>query len=115
MKAHKAYGIAANQVTPGPLVRIIAVTTKEYVGAMFNPEILKKLGGIISEKETCLSLKGEYPVPRIQQIEVSFRNIAGEARTIVFEGLGAIVVQHEIDHLNGVLASDYFDSAPEIS
>jgi peptide deformylase len=113
MKSHKAYGVAANQVTPGPLVRIIAISTKEFKGAMFNPEVVKQEGSIISEREKCLSLKDEFAVPRSSKVTVSFLDIFNNPRSITFEDFSSIVVQHEIDHLNGILASDYFDNAPE--
>lgn len=115
VKSHKAYGIAANQVFPGPLVRIIALATKEFTGAMFNPEVVELSGEIMSIEEGCLSLKEDYKVPRMSTAIVSFQNISGEPKTLTFEGVGAIVVQHEIDHLNGILASDYFDKPEEPS
>jgi peptide deformylase len=115
VKANKAYGIAANQVFPGPLIRIIAVATKEYTGAMFNPEIVSFEGEITSMDEGCLSLKQEYKVPRMSIALVSFQTISGETKTISFKGVSSIVVQHEIDHLNGILASDYFDKSKEPS
>lgn len=109
MRAHKAYGIAANQVTPGDLVRIIAVTTKEYTGAMFNPEIQTAEGPVVKELEACLSLRQAYAVPRSSQVTVSFEISSGEKKSLIFNGIGAVIVQHEIDHINGILASDYFD------
>jgi peptide deformylase len=115
VKAHKAYGIAANQVFPGPLVRIIAIATKEYTGAMFNPVIDKVEGEITSMNEGCLSLRREYKIPRLNIAIVSFQTISGEAKTITFQNVSSIVVQHEIDHLNGILASDYFDKSGEPS
>lgn len=107
MKSHKAYGVAANQVFPGPLVRIIAVNTKEYNGAMFNPEIVERLGTIISLQEQCLSLPADYKIPRISEVIVKFQTITGNHKIVHFKGLSSAVVQHEIDHLSGILASDY--------
>ena len=106
MKAHKAYGIAANQVEPGELVRIIAVNTSTYKGAMFNPEILSK-EGVICEKEGCLSLKEEFQVFRAKMIRAKWKNISGIEIEQIFQGMDAVIIQHEIDHLNGILASDY--------
>lgn len=107
MNAHKALGIAANQVNPGELVRIIAVNIKEYKSAMFNPEIIEKSTETISIKEGCLSRKDQVVVPRAQKITVRFWDIAGVEKTLELQDLSAIVVQHEIDHLNGILTSDY--------
>lgn len=107
MNAHKALGIAANQVNPGELVRIIAVNIKELKGAMFNPVIVEKSDETVSIKEGCLSQKEQRSVPRSKKITVKYQNMLGEEKSLELEGLSAIVVQHEVDHLDGKLTIDY--------
>lgn len=107
MKAHKALGIAANQVFPGELVRIIAVDTVPFKGAMFNPEIIEKseLGTIL--KEGCLSTRERVEMNRPFRVTVKFFDISNREQTLEFMDLDSHVVQHEIDHLNGIVISDF--------
>ena len=107
MKAHEALGIAANQVFPGELVRIIAIKTSKYTGAMFNPEVVKKSDLSTTLKEGCLSSKEQVGVWRPYSVAVKFLDMKNEEQTIEFYDLDSHVVQHEIDHLNGILINDY--------
>lgn len=107
MQAHKALGIASNQTDCGYLLRIIAVNIKEFKGAMFNPEILEKGSETISIEEGCLSQKQRTSVPRAKTLKVKFQDKFSKEQILELEGLSAIVVQHEVDHLNGILMSDY--------
>lgn len=109
MKALKASGLAANQVFPGELVRIIAVDTREYKGAMFNPKVISSSGEIIAIPEGCLSLDDIYKVPRMSEVNVEFQDMSGKTRNMKFSGINSIIVQHEMDHLDGILARDYFE------
>lgn len=107
MNAHKALGVASNQTHVAFALRIIAVNLKEYKGVMFNPVILERSEDTIALREGCLSRKEEAVVLRAKNIKVEFKNKAGESRTLELQGLSAVVVQHEIDHLDGKLTSDY--------
>jgi peptide deformylase len=107
MKAHGALGIAANQVNPGELVRIIAVNTKDFKGAMFNPEIIEKSEATDVLKEGCLSTKQRIEMTRPITVKVKFFTIGNEEKTLEFNGLDSHVVQHEIDHLFGKVISDF--------
>lgn len=107
MKAHNALGIAANQVFPGELVRIIAVSTKSFTGAMLNPEMMQKSETTSELKEGCLSTKERVKMTRPDKITVKFFTLNNEEKTLDFEGLDAHVVQHEMDHLMGIVISDF--------
>jgi peptide deformylase len=72
-----------------------------------NPEITKKDGSTISE-EGCLSVPGNYAkVERAEEITVKALNENGEAFELEADGLLAICIQHELDHLKGKLFIDY--------
>jgi peptide deformylase len=78
---------------------------------LINPEILEKDGVAVTE-EGCLSVPGYYEeVERANHIRVRFLDRQGEPREEEFEGLLAVCVQHEIDHLNGKLFVDYLSEA----
>lgn len=107
LKAADGLGIASNQVHPGECVRIIAIKTKEYSGAMFNPEVIQKSTETSPLKEGCLSSRHKVNVTRSAKIKVRFQTMTEEVKELEFEGLSAHVVLHEIDHLFGVLIADY--------
>lgn len=102
--------MAAPQV--GLLQRIIAVdTTRSQAEGisliMFNPKIISSEGRK-KTTEGCLSLPGRsIVVKRSKRIKVRYQNIEGEELVQEFRNLQAIVIQHEIDHLNGKLMTDY--------
>jgi peptide deformylase len=109
MKAHKAVGLAANQV--GKPIRIITIDTPDFSGIMFNPEILSKSTDILPFPEGCLSIKGKIinTNARVQSIEVRWQDKSGTYNQKEFKDLTAVVIQHEIDHLSGILMIDYGD------
>lgn len=106
----KGLGIAAPQV--GENLRICVVllnydTPNEVVVPMVNPEILGHGEEITVAEEGCLSLPGCYAnVERWERVMVEYCDLKGEKRVLSLEGLNARVVQHEIDHLDGVLFVD---------
>ena len=101
--AHKqeCVGMAANMI--GVLKRIIVFDNGgEYV-VMFNPEVIKK-SEPYDTAEGCLSLLGDpRPVKRYKTIKVSFQTAELKPRIKTFTGFPAQIIQHEIDHCNGVL------------
>ncbi len=109
MYAAPGIGLAAPQV--GESIRLMVVDVREgeepqnpYI--FFNPEIVEKKGSYIDE-EGCLSFPGIYAnVPRFEEIEVSALNENGEEFQIKADGMLARCIQHELDHLNGVLFID---------
>ncbi len=107
MKAHKALGLAANQV--GKPLRIITVNTPDFSGIMFNPEILSKSDELQRFLEGCLSAKGKTidTNSRAKSIEVRWQEKDGSYNQREFKDLTAVVIQHEVDHLLGIMMTDY--------
>jgi len=76
--------------------------------ALINPEIVKYEGTIVADYEGCLSVKNVYgKVPRHTKIRVRATNIDGEEVRFKAEGFLARVIQHEIDHTNGIVFIDH--------
>jgi len=76
--------------------------------ALINPEIVKYEGTIEADYEGCLSVKGIYgKVPRHTKVRVKALNIDGEEVRFKAEGFLARVIQHEIDHTNGIVFIDH--------
>lgn len=103
LTAHKdsCVGMAANMI--GVRKRIIAFDNEGKYMVMFNPEIIKKSGPYDTE-ESCLSLLGgPRKCKRFQSIKVQWQNEKFETRIKTFTGWIAQIIQHEIDHCNGVL------------
>ncbi len=70
----------------------------------FNPKIVDYSGNMTSLDEGCLSFPGIYlPIKRYDRIRLRYREPNGEMQLKTFEGYTAHVIQHEVDHLNGVL------------
>lgn len=105
MKKADGVGLAAPQL--GILQRIIVIAPPDVrPQALINPKILKKEGEQIGV-EGCLSIPGLYgDVKRAEYIEVEALDRKGREYVFELEGLPARVVQHEIDHLEGVLFID---------
>ena len=94
-------GMAANMI--GVLKRIIAFDNEGTYMTMFNPEIVK-LSGPYDTQESCLSLLGgPRPCKRYQTIKVQWQNEQFQTRIKTFTGWSAQIIQHEIDHCNGIL------------
>ena len=94
-------GMAANMI--GVLKRIIAVEAEDggYL-VLFNPVILKK-SGLYEAEEGCLSLEGVRKTKRYQSIKVQYQTMDGKPRIKTFAGWTAQIIQHEIDHCDGIL------------
>ena len=102
LEAHKAgcVGMAANMI--GVRRRIIAFDNEGSYMVMFNPEIVKKSGAYEAE-EGCLSLTGTRKTRRWQSIKVQYQNEKMQIRLKTFTGWTAQIIQHEIDHCNGII------------
>lgn len=105
-------GLAAPQI--GVNKRIIAVSLlrdgddENYrTIAMINPEIMEHTEEMESDNEGCLSIPGENgDVDRWKRIKVSYVDSSLRPQSILLSGLAARIVQHEVDHLDGVLFTD---------
>ena len=102
LEAHKegCVGMAANMI--GVSKRIIAFDNEGSYMLMYNPEIVKCSGQYDTE-EGCLSLSGIRPAKRYQSIKVRYQNDQFQIRLKTFTGWTAQIIQHEIDHCNGIL------------
>lgn len=82
-------------------------SSREFT-ALINPEIVKYEGTVIADYEGCLSVKDVYgKVPRHSKIRVKAMNIDGQEVRFKAEGFLARVIQHEIDHTNGIVFIDH--------
>lgn len=94
-------GMAANMI--GAHKRIIVFDNEGTYMTMFNPEIIKTSGPYDTE-EGCLSLLGgPRPCKRYQTIKVRWQNQDFQTRIKTFTGWTAQIIQHEVDHCNGIL------------
>ena len=94
-------GMAANMI--GVRKRIIVFDNEGTYMTMFNPEIIK-MSGLYDTEEGCLSLLGSSrPCKRYQTIKVQWQNEQFQTRIKTFTGWTAQIIQHEIDHCNGIL------------
>ena len=102
LTAHKdgCVGMAANMI--GVSKRIIAYDNEGKYMVMFNPEIVKRSEPYEAE-EGCLSLPGTRKAKRYRSIKVQYQNDQFQTRFKTFTGWTAQIIQHEIDHCNGVL------------
>ena len=101
--AHKdgCVGMAANMI--GERKRIIAFDNEGKYMVMFNPEIIKKSEPYETE-EGCLSLLGDpRKCKRYKSIKVKWQTAEMQTRIKTFTGFPAQIIQHEIDHCNGIL------------
>ena len=108
MKDENGIGLAATQVNRHVQVVVMDVSEDQNEPRVFiNPEIIRKDGSTISE-EGCLSVPGNYAkVERAESITVKALVQNGESFELDAEGLLAICIQHELDHLKGKLFIDY--------
>jgi peptide deformylase len=101
MKKHGGIGLAANQV--GLFYTMFTMEgpngEKLYI---VNPEIIARSAGFVAIREGCLSAPGEFlNLSRSAWVQVKFKNQDGVSYTRVFQGLHAVCVQHEMEHLEG--------------
>ena len=96
----RCVGMAANMI--GVSKRIIVFDNEGTYMVMFNPEIIKRSGPYQAE-EGCLSLPGTRPAKRWQSIKVRYQNEKVQERFKTFTGWTAQIIQHEVDHCEGIL------------
>lgn len=98
--SERCVGMAANMI--GERKRIIAIVVGKGYLVMLNPVIVKKEAPYETE-EGCLSLDGVRPVTRYARIEVEFQDVKLRRHRESFDGFTAQIIQHECDHLEGIL------------
>ena len=96
----RCVGMAANMI--GERKRIIVFCNGPMQMIMVNPQITAKSGEYEAE-EGCLSLAGARRTKRYKRITVAYQDQAFRNKTASFEGFTAQIIQHEIDHCNGIL------------
>ena len=102
LTAHRdgCVGMAANMI--GVCKRIIAFDNEGTYMVMFNPVIIRQ-SGPYEAQEGCLSLSGVRKTKRLQTVKVQWQNEKFQTRLKTFTGWTAEIIQHEIDHCEGIL------------
>ncbi|MEJ2128141.1 MAG: peptide deformylase [Woeseiaceae bacterium] len=105
-------GLAATQVDVHQRLLVTDITAdKSEPHVLINPEIIEK-DGVTTTEEGCLSVPGYYEeVKRAEHIRVRFLDRNGDQAEMEAEGLLAVCIQHEMDHLDGKLFVDYLSEA----
>ncbi|HET6379472.1 MAG TPA: peptide deformylase [candidate division Zixibacteria bacterium] len=112
MRDAPGIGLAANQV--GVPLQVAVIELEDRVTELINPQIVKSSGEIV-DWEGCLSIPGFVAeVKRAAKVTVKARDRYGKEFRIKGEELFARALQHEIDHLNGILYIDYLESLEEL-
>lgn len=93
-------GMAANMIGQSKNIIVVNIGFRNMI--LYNPVIVKKTGPYQTE-EGCLSLNGVRPVERYETISVEFQDIEWKHKTQTFTGWTAQIIQHEIDHLSGII------------
>jgi peptide deformylase len=100
-------GLAANQVGVLQRLFVFQPSAEEEPRALVNPEIVERNEEVLADDEGCLSMQGVLvPVERSLRVTIAGRDPSGEEVRLELEDLAARVVQHELDHLDGVLIID---------
>jgi peptide deformylase len=105
MRAEKGVGLAAQQI--GKALQLAVIEVEGIVYTLINPKITALSREIEPMEEGCLSVPGEfYPIKRSVSVQVRYIDEKGEKKKLRARGLLAQAVQHEVDHLNGILILD---------
>lgn len=98
-------GLSANQVGINKRLCVVNMGDKNWI--MFNPKIVKKSEELSNLSEGCLSYPGLYlKVPRSNSVTVQFQAMNGAWVEQTVDGLVAVCIQHELDHLDGIMYTD---------
>jgi peptide deformylase len=111
--ANDGAGLAAPQI--GQSLRLFVVDDDEHKFAMFNPEITRAEGEVFGT-EACLSIPGfaGENVRRAETITVKGQDVRGKQMRVTATGWFARILQHEIDHLDGILFTDRLSSPDDL-
>jgi peptide deformylase len=109
MQSSSGVGLAAPQC--GILKQVIIVLINEEPKVLINPEIIFTSVERVTEEEGCLSFSGQfYDIPRAKEVTVKYKNLSGHPIRESHTGLVARILQHEIDHLHGIVFKTYLDT-----
>lgn len=104
MKSANGVGLAANQIGKAIRLCVMEVEGKKYI--VLNPEV-KLQGKKRLIEEGCLSFPGQFlPIERMEKAKMKYIDEKGNKCKVLAKGLLAIAIQHEIDHLDGILIID---------
>jgi peptide deformylase len=113
-------GVALAAVQIGVLKRVVIIRNNfedksdRSFQVLINPKIIKTEGPLVEDYEGCLSVKDIYgKVPRAERVKIKATNVEGKEIRLTAEGFLARVIQHEIDHTNGVMFIDHIKNEPE--
>jgi peptide deformylase len=107
MRKADGVGLAAPQI--GKSISLCVIEINGIVSVYFNPKIVTASEEKVIFEEGCLSLPGEFfPIERSEKITIRYDDISGKSRKLTATGFMAIVLQHEIDHLEGTLIIDRY-------
>jgi len=114
MRAWRGMGLAATQVAVP--IRILVIDTEQVGGslnrAFINPVIKEKTEKTILTEEGCLSFPGVFAkVTRYEGVVVETMTLTGETEDVILSGVDAVCLQHELDHLNGIVFFDHLRPA----
>ena len=113
MYAAPGIGLAAPQVDVGLRIAVIDLMENEIHApvTLINPQIIAASDALVSREEGCLSLPNQYAeIVRPQGVRVRFQDLAGGRHELDADGLLATCLQHEIDHLDGILFVDHLSA-----
>jgi peptide deformylase len=112
MRDAPGIGLAANQV--GVPLQVAIIELEDTITELINPQIVRASGEVV-DWEGCLSIPGFVAeVTRHEKVTVKARDRHGKEFRVKGEDLFARALQHEIDHLNGILYIDYLESLEEL-
>lgn len=118
-RAHEV-GVALAGVQIDQLLKIVVIRNNynnkedKTFTTLINPQITKLDGEVVEDFEGCLSIKDIYgKVPRYNKVKVKALDLEGREFRITAEGFMARILQHEIDHTNGIVFIDHIKEKPE--
>ena len=113
MRAVHGVGLAAPQIGVSLRIAVIEIPESEVI-TLINPEVIRRQGEHVVE-EACLSVPGYYgEIKRSEVVKVKAQNRRGKEFRLTGEELLAQALEHETDHLNGVLYSDHVETPDKL-
>lgn len=114
MKQNRGVGLSANQVGVDKHFCVVSLENNTKQFAMINPKILSTSGKKVLLYEGCLSAPKNWPPKkRYEKVRVQFQNFTGEVVEYEMTDLDARIIQHEVDHLNGITVVDDYIKLPK--